>query len=65
MFKKKDKRFIIKEGQTLGWSGLNIIVDTTTGVNYIMTPDLFSTAITPLLDKNGNIVIDEIPNPYR
>ena len=65
MLKKKDKRFIIKEEQTLGWSGLNIIVDTTTGVNYIMTSDLFATAITPLLDKNGNIVIDEIPNPYR
>lgn len=35
---------------------LSIVVDTETGVNYLV----HDTGITPLLDKNGTVVITEI-----
>lgn len=53
--KKNEKRFIIKEEQVLSLSAVYIIVDTATGVNYLNTSD----GITPLLDSNGNVVIDK------
>ena len=54
------KRFELKEKYYL-WSGIiRIIVDTETGVNYLMTSGIGLSGITPLLDKNGNIVIDKI-----
>ena len=58
MSKKKEKRFVIKEEQSLGLSGLTIIVDTKTGVNYIAGSGFSLTGITPLLDENGQVVID-------
>ena len=57
MFDKNNKRFVIKEKQTFGVSEIQIIVDTVTGVNYICTS---ISGLTPLLDSNGNVVIDEI-----
>lgn len=35
MFKKQEKRFVEKYTQNLGLSGLQIVVDTVTGVNYL------------------------------
>ncbi len=32
---KKQKRFIVKEKQSMDFSAIQIIVDTVTGVNYI------------------------------
>ncbi len=58
---KKGKRFVIKEEQGLGMSGaVQIIVDTVTGVNYLNAVGSLPTGITPLLDSNGNVVIDKI-----
>ena len=57
MFDKNNKRFVIKEKQTFGVSEIQIIVDTVTGVNYICTS---ISGLTPLLDSNGNVVIDKI-----
>ena len=37
-------------------TSLSIVVDTETGVNYLV----HDTGITPLLDKNGTVVITEI-----
>ena len=54
------KRFELKEKYYL-WSGIiRIIVDTETGVNYLMTSGIGLSGITPLLDKNGNIVRNAI-----
>lgn len=53
---KKSKRFVIKEEQALSMSAIYIIVDTITGVNYLNS----STGITPLLDNQGNVIIDPI-----
>ncbi|MDE6425875.1 MAG: hypothetical protein K2K89_07040 [Ruminococcus sp.] len=57
---KKSKRFIIKEEQTLGLCGVQIIVDTVTGVNYLNTVGTPFAGLTPLLDNKGNVVIDPI-----
>lgn len=59
MFEKKVKRFQVKEEQTLGLGAIQIVVDTVTGVNYLLSIGTGVSGITPLLDKNGNVVIDK------
>lgn len=58
--KKKTKRFVVKEEQMLGMGAVQIIVDTVTGVNYMNTVGGSANGLTPLLDSNGNVIIDEI-----
>lgn len=58
MFEKKEKRFKVKEEQGLGMGAVQIVVDTATGVNYLHTIGAAASGITPLLDENGNVVID-------
>lgn len=61
MFQKKEKRFEIKEEQGIGFYGsIQIVVDRVTGVNYILSTGESISGITPLLDENGNVVIDKI-----
>lgn len=55
---KKEKRFVIKERQSLGFSEVCILVDTYTGVNYLATVETSMSGITPLLDSDGKVVID-------
>ena len=55
---KKEKRFVIKEQQDLGFGAMYVLVDTKTGVNYLATVGLAVSGITPLLDAGGNVVID-------
>lgn len=59
MFEKKVKRFQVKEEQTLGLGAIQIVVDTVTGVNYLLSIGTGVSGITPLLDENGNVVIDK------
>ena len=60
MFGKKEKRFSVKEMESYGGSGtIRIIVDTKTGVNYIMTEGVGGSSITPLLDSNGKVMIEK------
>ncbi len=59
MFERKEKRFELKESQGFGMGALQIIVDTVTGVNYLLTVGTAVSGITPLLDENGNVVIDK------
>lgn len=56
---KKQKRFVIKEEQSLGFGAVYIIVDTITGVNYITTVGTGMNSLTPLLDSEGKVVIDK------
>ena len=58
MAKKKPDRFVIKENQGLGAGMLYVVVDTQTGVNYLAVGGLTPSYITPLLDADGNVVID-------
>ena len=56
----KKKRFVIKEEQSLGLGAVQIVVDTETGVNYLLTIDTGVSGLTPLLDRNGAVVIDTV-----
>lgn len=56
--KKKTKRFVVKEDQMLGMGAVQIIVDTVTGVNYMNTVAGSANGLTPLLDSNGNVIVD-------
>lgn len=58
---KKQKRFISKEAQSFGLGAIEIIVDTATGVNYLLSHSP-SGGITPLLDENGKVVVDKVEN---
>lgn len=58
MFEKKEKkakRFITKDGQSLGMGAVQIIVDTVTGVNYLNTVGGSANGLTPLLDSTDEI----------
>ncbi|MGL4849159.1 MAG: DUF6440 family protein [Clostridium sp.] len=56
---KKEKRFVVKEKEDLGIGSIHIIVDTVTGVNYMTTVGVGMSGITPLLDSNGQVIIDK------
>lgn len=57
---KKPKRFVIREEHSIGLSTVSIIVDMDTGVHYMMTFTAGGgSALTPLLDENGQVVIDK------
>ncbi|WP_195277256.1 DUF6440 family protein [Anaerotruncus rubiinfantis] len=59
MFEKKEKRFALKEEENYSFGVVRIIADTKTGVNYIMTVGVGGSSITPLLDCDGNVVVDK------
>ncbi|KGI86246.1 MULTISPECIES: DUF6440 family protein [unclassified Exiguobacterium] len=67
LFKKKTaeeaagtKRFHVKLTEQLPELGqITILVDTATGVNYIQTWVGTGSGITPLLDANGDVVVEE------
>lgn len=57
---KEENRFkvIFKDGSQLKDDGVRqIIVDTVTGVNYIVWKSGYAGGITPLLDSEGKVVI--------
>lgn len=58
----KKKRFIVKEEQSYGLGYISVVVDSETGVNYMLVGSGSSINITPLLDNNGKIIVDEIVN---
>lgn len=58
--KRSEKRFEIVDDQPFGLGFLRIVVDTQTGVHYVVTGDSSPNHITPLLDHNGNVVIQPV-----
>lgn len=58
-------RFKLKEKQYFAGGIIRIVVDTETGVNYILTTNLGISCMTPLLDANGNVVIDKLYTRWR
>ena len=59
---KKEKRFIRQYSQDLG--GITIFVDKETGVNYLYVQNGYGGGLTPLLNRDGSLVITPIPNQY-
>jgi len=59
MFGSKDKRFkVLHEEGTV--SVVRIIQDRETGVNYIFSAVGSAGGITPLLDRNGQVVVTPV-----
>lgn len=54
----KKSRFKLKFKQHISGGIIKIIVDTETGVNYLVTSGIGVSGMSPLLDKDGNVVID-------
>ena len=48
----------MKLKEHVGGGIIKIVVDTETGVNYLITSGLGLSGMTPLLDKDGKVVID-------
>ncbi|CEN23294.1 DUF6440 family protein [Paraclostridium sordellii] len=57
---KNDERFALKNIQSFGFSGIKIIVDQDTGVNYLVYCVGQGVGLTPLLDNKGNVVISPV-----
>ena len=54
----KDKRFERVYSQGLG--SFEIWVDTLTGVNYVFHQSGYAGGMTPLLDREGNVVVSPV-----
>lgn len=54
-----NKRFEVKESQGVLSTG-RIIVDTETGVNYLFWQEGYAGGLTPLLDRDGKVIVDRI-----
>lgn len=52
-----NKRFKVIETQHISGGIIKIIVDTYTGVHYLASSGMGVSGMTPLLDKNGKVVI--------
>ena len=60
---KKDKRFIVTETQGSSFTNLfQVIVDKSTGVNYMFVQSGNSGGLTPLLDREGKPIITSTAN---
>ncbi|WP_027632370.1 DUF6440 family protein [Clostridium hydrogeniformans] len=56
---KKEKRFEVKLKENIGATYVLILVDKITGVNYLGTLGGATSGLTPLLDENGEVVVDK------
>lgn len=55
-----EKRFYIKSSENVSSLGrIIVLVDRNTGVNYLQTWVGTGIAITPLLDGNGQVVVEK------
>ncbi len=57
---KQDERFVVvyQGGSQLKEEGMyQILVDTETGVHYLIWKSGYAGGITPLLDSEGNVVV--------
>ena len=59
MAQKKERRFQIREEEGLGFGAVQIVVDTQTGVHYILASGVGGLSITPLLDRDGNVIAED------
>ena len=60
---KKENRFevVFQDGAQLKDDGLRqILLDTKTGVNYLVWKSGYAGGITPLLDSEGHVIITDI-----
>ncbi len=63
---KKEKRFIVTQTQSGGFTGLGIyvLVDKQTGVNYAYASAGYGGGMTVLLNKDGTPIVTPVSNQY-
>lgn len=54
-------RFVLKSRESLHGRELDVVVDSQTGVNYVTYLASASAPLSPLLDKDGKPLVDELP----
>lgn len=59
MFRKKEKRFEERTVENYQYGMIMVLVDLTTGVHYLHTWSQQGVSLTPLLDENGDVVIEK------
>lgn len=57
---KKEKRFIRTYSQSGFATGVEILVDRETGVNYMYCSSGYSGGLTPLLDRDGKPIVTTV-----
>ena len=57
---KKDKRFVKTYSQSGFATGVEILVDRETGVNYLYCSSGYSGGLTPLLDRDGKPIVTHV-----
>lgn len=55
-----EKRFIVKSSDTIAFITLFTVVDRETGVNYLITYSHDGLSVTPLYDKDGYMLVDDL-----
>lgn len=55
-----NKRFEVKKQGVFNTG--KVIVDTETGVNYLFWQEGYAGGLTPLLDRDGKVIVDRIDN---
>lgn len=61
MLEIKSGRFLLKSREILHGRELDVVVDRQTGVNYVTYRGSASAPLSPLLDKDGKPLVDELP----
>ena len=63
---KKEKRFIVTQTQSGGFSGpgIYVLVDKQTGVNYAYASAGYGGGMTVLLNKDGTPIVTPVPKEY-
>ena len=58
----KEKRFVVTYSQG-GFTapGIQVLVDKQTGVNYIYAQSGYAGGMTPLLNRDGSVVVSSLP----
>ena len=61
MFEMHQGRFVLKSREILHGRVLDVVVDSQTGVNYVTYLGSASAPLSPLLDRDGKPLADELP----
>lgn len=61
MFEMHQGRFVLKSQEILHGRVLDVVVDSQTGVNYVTFLGSASAPLSPLLDRDGKPLADELP----
>ncbi|GFP78424.1 DUF6440 family protein [Clostridium fungisolvens] len=57
---EKEKRFNIISDEMINFMSITVVQDSKTGVNYMITQGTEGLSVTPVLDKDGKILITEV-----